>query len=469
VVVDAQDGRVVQHNPAAGRWYGRADGTLGSLHWKDLSSTHDGEPRRGWQLHLDARGRPLGAVVETHAVVMDGRAAVLCFLVPSTAADPSEGERARARENVALMAGGMAHDLNNQLSVLAAHGSLLQAGVMDANARESTTAINGATQRVSEQVRLLLSCASHPGPLLRAWDLPALLKGACVDIHRNLPPDTSLLTTFPDAALPAVLVDVPLFTLLLHNLVDHALACRAPGSSALLELRVESRVVDRAALDAITGGNRLAAGTCVAVELLCRGAVDAESPVVLAGGFSPTSPHARCLRLAGSHAITRLHRACLAVENHPVQGLTMTALFPPASAAAEAAPPPAPNAAAMAPITILVADDEESVRSVVTRILERGGHRVLTAADGNEAMVVFRQHSAEMGAVLLDVSMPRQGGDELVSQIRALNPRVRIILMSGFNEEEATGHAAGMPDAFIRKPFLPDELRARLKAVLQGS
>ncbi len=136
-------------------------------------------------------------------------------------------------------------------------------------------------------------------------------------------------------------------------------------------------------------------------------------------------------------------------------------------------PSPEPEAAGDGPRgqgeTILLVDDEEAIRVVVSATLERAGYRVLTAANGAEGLAVFARHESEIALVLTDLGMPVMGGVEMVSAVRALQPSIRIIASSGL--DEGTG-GRGVPTgvrAFLRKPYDANAMLRTLRVVLDVS
>ena len=110
---------------------------------------------------------------------------------------------------------------------------------------------------------------------------------------------------------------------------------------------------------------------------------------------------------------------------------------------------------------VLIADDEAGVRSVARRVLEKAGFRVCVAVDGREAVEVYAAHRDQIRAVLLDMSMPKLRGDQVLGALRELTPDVRVVLTSGFDPSQAV---AGV--AFLAKPWTPQELLAALREAL---
>jgi len=116
--------------------------------------------------------------------------------------------------------------------------------------------------------------------------------------------------------------------------------------------------------------------------------------------------------------------------------------------------------------TVLVVDDEERVRSVAARLLERSGFTVLTAADGQAGVEVFRAHADTISAVLLDMTMPQMNGEETLRAIHSIRPDARIVIMSGYDEQEISGRFTGLaPAGFLQKPFTPGDLREKIRQI----
>ena len=118
--------------------------------------------------------------------------------------------------------------------------------------------------------------------------------------------------------------------------------------------------------------------------------------------------------------------------------------------------------------TILVVDDQEQVLDVATKVLERAGHTVLRAKDGREAVRVFRERAQEITAVLLDLTMTGMSGEETFDRIRSIRPDARVILSSGFSEQEATLRFEGKGLlGFLQKPYRQSALLEKLREVTE--
>ncbi len=118
--------------------------------------------------------------------------------------------------------------------------------------------------------------------------------------------------------------------------------------------------------------------------------------------------------------------------------------------------------------TILVVDDEEIVRAVAARVLEACGCDVVVAADGREALDRTAEHPEGFDAVVLDLTMPHMDGIETFRELIKLNPEIKVLLMSGFNEQEAISQFTGKgPAGFLQKPFDSQDLWFKLQQILE--
>jgi CheY-like chemotaxis protein len=184
--------------------------------------------------------------------------------------------------------------------------------------------------------------------------------------------------------------------------------------------------------------------------------------------FFTTKFTGRGLGMSSAVGLIRAGLGAVHLATKPGAGATFRVLLPLADAPA-GVEPAAPRRAAggLGPGTVLVAEDEATVRKVVTRSLESFGLTPLLAADGREAIERFIEHQDAIDCVLLDLTMPRLSGREALAAIREVRPNIPVVLMSGFTSEDIGVDLKESGARFLQKPFEVEELRSMLAAVLR--
>jgi two-component system, cell cycle sensor histidine kinase and response regulator CckA len=269
--------------------------------------------------------------------------------------------------------------------------------------------------------------------------------------------------------LPAIEADATQIRQVVMNLIINA--SEAIGEQhGTITLSTSLLWASRAYLAATSLSAGLSEGEYVALEVVDTGAgMDAETLSKIFHPFFTTKFTGRGLGLAAVQGIVRQHKGTLKVRSRVGQGTSFTILFPRSESSAESALA-APRAAIRGHGRVLIIDDEEHVRAVTSRMLERFGFEVLLAASGAEAIELVRARPAEIDCILLDMTMPQLSSEETFRQIRALDPRVRVVLMSGYSEQEVAGRfdLAGLA-GFLHKPFSAHDLQERIQGALGGA
>jgi CheY-like chemotaxis protein len=169
--------------------------------------------------------------------------------------------------------------------------------------------------------------------------------------------------------------------------------------------------------------------------------------------------------------IVRGHRGAIHLRTKPGKGTTFRLLFPVAPSVSQVRRNPramveAPRARRVTGM-VLVADDEPMVREVAQAILERAGFSVLAVADGRAALEVYAANASAIVAVILDLTMPHAGSEGLLGDLRRINPAPKVIISSGYTEEEMRSRFPNDgPDGYLKKPYRPSDLLDRLQEAM---
>ena len=377
-------------------------------------------------------------------------------------------QHAQKLESLGVLAGGIAHDFNNLLVGVLGYAGLAEMELpADSPARESVQKIEKAARRAADLTRQLLAYSGR-GRFAVEWvDLPALVEEMAHLLQTSVSKKARLEYDFA-RDLPPIEGDATQLRQVVMNLITNASDALGDQSGAIT-LRSGVVHVDRDELAETYLSADLPEGPYVYVEVSDTGCgMDEETLAKIFDPFFTTKFPGRGLGLAAVLGIVRGHRGALKVTSEPGRGSTFRVLLPCGGrpeAPVEAEPAPGGNWRGAG--TILVVDDEESVRAVAQLILERSGFAVLTAVDGREALDVFRAHRDEIALVLLDLTMPHLSGEETLQELRRISADVRVILSSGYNEQEVAGRDAGKsPVRFIQKPYSPSALIEKVREAL---
>ncbi len=218
------------------------------------------------------------------------------------------------------------------------------------------------------------------------------------------------------------------------------------------------------------GSDRLPPGDFVYVEIADTGhGMDKPTVDRIFDPFFSTKFTGRGLGLAAVLGIMRGHHGAIRVYSEPNRGTTFKLLFPASeSQASKLQAKVVLPAAYHASGKILLADDEDTIRNLGRRMLQRAGFEVIVAADGREAIEKFTSEKDSITLVILDLTMPHVDGEACYREMRRLQPGVRVILSSGYNEQDIVSRFAGKGLAgFVQKPYTMEDLLAKIRAVLE--
>lgn len=346
----------------------------------------------------------------------------------------------RTLEAVARLAGGIAHDLNNALLPLRAYGELaLRKIERGENAREEVEEMLAAGNRATALTRQLLAFSGRQVLRPEILDLNALVRGLEPELDALVGDDIEIVT-----ALHAGPVDV----LADHGLLDHVLVN--------LVLNARAAMPDGGTLTIAVSTDRSPLGAELTVCDTGRG-MDAETTAHLFEPFFTGGGEGMGLGLASAHGIVRQTGGTISVESAPGAGTAVVIRLPLAREEHRDEPMAGRLEPATPSATVLLVEDDATVRTSIERMLTTNGYSVLTAADGAEAVTIAR--TASMDVVLTDVAMSGLNGRETADRIRLTKPDVPIVFMSGYTDDAVLRRGVGDRELlFLQKPFGADEL-----------
>jgi len=417
------------------------------------------------------RGEPVWVLVNA-VPLLDEDGALARVVVSST--DISERVQMESQlrevqklESLGVLAGGIAHDFNNMLMGVLGHAGLaLMDLAPDHSARASVEHIQTAAKRLADLTHQLLAYSGKGRFVVQPLDITALVE-ELGQLLGTVVSKKAALHYKLDQELPAVEADATQVRQVVMNLITNA-SDALGDEGGIIRVNTGMVTADRQYLASTYLDEDLVPGDYVFIEVSDTGCgMDTATRARLFDPFFTTKFAGRGLGLAAVLGIVRGHRGAVKVYSEVNQGTTIKVLLPASSLPVKEREAASPEGRLPDDCLILVVDDEELVREVARASLERHGCRVLEAGDGGQAVDVYREQEDAVSLVLLDMTMPRLGGVETFRQLRNLDPGVKVILSSGYNEQEATSRFAGKGLAgFLQKPYTPSQLMAKVREVL---
>ena len=437
------------------------------------------------------------ASVETRWVRKDGSLIdVLVGTAPLVSGDPSAGvtftalditDRKRAEaerlglearmqqtqklESLGVLAGGIAHDFNNILMAILGHADLADNRLSPVSpARENLQEIERAARRAADLCRQMLAYSGKGRFVIRHLDINEVIT-EMEDMLQVSIAKKSTLRLRLSRGIPSVLADLAQIRQVVMNLVINA--SEAIGeASGIITVTTALERCDRSYLAGTFVDEQLPEGPYVSLEVNDDGAgMDEVTRERIFEPFYTTKFTGRGLGLSAVLGIVRGHKGAIKVYSEPGRGTTVKVLFPASDAPVqhlEGDPPQAPEWRGSG--TILIADDEETVRKVGSQMLEHLGFQTLRAADGRQALSSFVLHRDSIVCVIVDLTMPAMDGEETFREIHKIDPLVPVILSSGYNEQDAVQRFVGKGLAgFLQKPYQLAQLRQKLKEIMEAS
>ncbi|MCB9915718.1 MAG: response regulator [Planctomycetes bacterium] len=379
----------------------------------------------------------------------------------------AQARQSSKMEAIGKLAGGVAHDFNNLLVAILGNADLLREHVSyDPEASGHLREIRRAGERAADLVRQLLAFGRQAELRPVVLDLNVLVADTQRLLERLIGEDVQLVRTLAREPLP-VEVDRSQLEQVLLNLAANARDAMPAGG----RLELETSVVELGA----RARHGLAPGRYVALRVRDTGeGMDAATLERACEPFFTTKPvgQGTGMGLATVFGIVEQSRGHLSLVSAPGAGTTVEVLLPSSSApvTAPSAPPAAAEPLAGGGRTVLLAEDDPMVATLVERNLRKLGFEVLACRDGREALDAYLAHAARIELLLSDVRMPNLSGPQLLQELVRRGHRPRVLFMSGYSDEGLDGIGPdGETPPFLGKPFDGLTLERHLRELLADS
>jgi two-component system CheB/CheR fusion protein len=374
-----------------------------------------------------------------------------------------ELRQSQKMEAIGFLAAGVAHDFNNLLTGMMGNASLLLDSLPEDDATAGTLRdILTGGARAAELTRQLLAYAGKGRFFLQRVDLSRVVMETGRLIQNSIPPTVQVQLDL-DKQLPLLLADPGQMQQVVMNLMINA--AEAIGDAAgIVHVRTGRQAVRSEPLPDLLPNESAAPGEYVFLEVQDNGSgMDEATKQRIFDPFFTTKFTGRGLGLAAVQGIVRQHRGAIQLRSVPGRGTSFRVLL----YAAETLPSEAGAGAQPDELrgsgTVLVVDGEEVIRSLCRSALTSLGYRVLTAANGEEAVRALAENRAQIGIVLLDVAMPAADGARTLARIREIRPDLPVMICSAFGDVEVEQRFGEEIAGYLPKPYTVKQLARMVK------
>lgn len=486
VLITSQEGDIIDANVRALNILGYDKSSLCKLNVTDIIS---GSDQKLLPLIMSNLQENRFTVIEAYCVRQDGfgfsaeiaanrifvsQEGELCFFIRDTTARKEVEDklrRANKMKSLHMLAGGVAHDFNNLLTSVIGH---IELAISNMTGRSKTrddlnTALNDAKQMAELSHRML--AFSGKGILQkRPVNVNNLLHNT---VHQLSEIITSNVTVQVSEAATDITIggEAEILESMIENFIVNAIESIGTSTgSVTISSSIEAINQDYINYHSLEGELKPDNYACIRITDTGYG-MDTVMVEKIFDPFFSTKGAGRGLGLSEAQGIVLAHGGAIAVESQIGRGSTFYVLLPLYNEQVEAVSSTSSTTKKMdiTGSTVLIADDEPSIRRYSERVLKRYGLNIYLAADGEEAVDQFRAHADEIDLVLLDMFMPKMNGDMALRQIRKIRPNVKILVVSGYTESVYSDRFTDeqRPTGFLYKPFATQDFLNKIIETLQ--
>ncbi len=372
---------------------------------------------------------------------------------------------AQKLESLGVLAGGIAHDFNNILMAIIGNADLALMRInKESPATENLHRIEQAAARAADLAKQMLAYSGKGKFIVENIDLNNLLEDMLHMLEVSISKKAVLRFNL-HKQLPMVEADTTQIHQIIMNLVINA--SEAIGDkSGIIAITTGCMDCDKSYLKDVWLDDNINEGQYVYLEIADTGCgMDKETLAKLFDPFFTTKFTGRGLGMAAVLGIVRGHKGTIKVYSEPDKGTTFKVFLPVSERISEIPDVETHKEEWQGNGTVLLVDDEETVRGIGAELLQELGFSVITANDGREAVEVFKAVS-DIDFVVLDLTMPHMDGEQCFRELRQLKPDVKVIMSSGYNEFEVAQKFLGKGLAgFIQKPYKLSVLKDAIRKI----
>lgn len=494
MLIDPENGAIIDVNQSAERFYGYSRKTLLTMNVADINTLSREEIRVEMALtqkhqknhfvfqHRVANGSIRTVEVYASPITMQDKDLLFSIIHDITDRKLAEEAfrnmehqllRAQKLESLARMSGGIAHDFNNLLHAVLGNLelSLMKLSPYEPVCKYIDAGIKAAS-RAAELSKMMLAY-SGKGFLSRTeMNLTRLVEDSATMLSDAIPAPVTLEVKL-DQKLPLVYADTSQIQQVIMNMVSNAVDAIS-DNPGMITLSTGVRHFDRAVLDTSRFDEKLEEGPYVWLEVRDTGCgMDGDTVYKLFDPFFTSKSTGRGLGMSAAYGIIRAHKGAFLVESKPGFGTNIQFLLPIDEGDLHGQDGNFVTAGEVhhrlhVSETIMVVDDEEMIRRVSAAMLRELGFVTIEAADGEEALRIFKEQGDGIDLVLLDKCMPQMDGIEVFKRLRQIRPGIKVLLATGYSEREVTEQCSDHElNGFIQKPFTMNRLSDGVKRVLK--
>ena len=478
-IYDVETLRFCAVNEAAIRRYGYSRAEFLAMRIADIrpragvealtANLQPGREKAGVRRHVGKDGSLIDVEISSHTMEFLGRPAelVLAHDVTERLRLEQQVRQSQKMESLGRLAAGVAHDFNNLLTVIGGHGILLREKLAEGSEfAADLDEIVKAADRAAQLTRQLLAFSRQEVLDAQVIDLNAIVRDVSRMLRRLVGEHIAFILTLGEP-IGRVRADPGQIEQVIFNLAVNARDAMPRGGTLTLE--TSNVILGEPYVDGHFG---VQPGPYVVLTVSDTGTgMDPETQENIFEPFFTTKPagEGTGLGLAMVYGIVKQSGGKVWVYSEPGRGTTFKIYLPAVHASLESPAASAGMAASRGSETIVLVEDEDSLRRIARTVLETRGYNVLVASSGTEALQVLASHAGPIDLLVTDTVMPGMSGRTLAHRVREAYPGTRVLLMSGHSQDAVVLQGQLEPGtAFLQKPFVPNMLARKVREALDA-